>query len=183
MRPATTILLITVMSVCSSSFAQHRSEVLEMRAAMRELNGEMAQLQSVLDRETSIAQELYDAISVVAEDQEHNAAEKAMAHVLTARRLVEEGPRHVHLGRMVAVAQEMVLNRRQWIHSVDLYDMREEYHHRVIHPLILALTEDLELLSQLESEGLVLSQGLLESRAGLTRVQKRLMSISDLRYE
>lgn len=161
---------------------EHRIQTRNILDAQRRLAIDIEVLEATMATELEIAQRLFDAVVVINDPQEHNGAERAMEHVRTARRLAEEGDQAVHLREIIGDAIELVEQHRTWIHSSDLFEVHERYHHEVIHPLAVELAKDLVLLQELSRSG-VESVQLASTRAGIEEMLLGLLQYSDLRYE
>lgn len=175
-------ILIILMSTSTLAAQEHRQQIRNVLDAQRRLQLDIESIESTIDRELAIAERLYQAVVVINDPQEHNGAERAMEHVRAARRLSEEGDRSIHLRQIIQDATELIETHREWIHSSDLYEVHERYHHRVIHPMMVELAEDLMTFQDLESGG-IRTPGLDAVRDEVERMQLKLLRYSDIRYE
>lgn len=175
-------LMIVLSGAMSLTAQEHRIQTRNVLDAQRRLAIDIEVLEATIATELEIAQRLYDAVVVINDPQEHNGAERAMEHVRSARRLAEEGDQAVHLREVIGNATALVEEHRTWIHSSDLFEVHERYHHEVIHPLAVELASDLVLLQDLSRSG-VESIQLDSARAGIEETLLRLLRYSDLRYE
>lgn len=175
-------LMIVLLGAMTLTAQEHRIETRNVLDSQRRLAIDIETLEATLTTELSITQRLYDAVVVINDPQEHNGAERAMEHVRTARRLAEEGDQAIHLREIIQDATRMIEERRTWIHSSDLQEVHERYHHEVIHPLTVELATDLVLLQDLSRSG-VESDELESVRAAIEETLLMLLQYSDLRYE
>ncbi|MBW3670681.1 MAG: hypothetical protein KY432_03310 [Acidobacteria bacterium] len=174
--------MIVLTGAMSITAQEHRIQMRNVLDAQRRLAIDIEVLEATIATELAIAERLYDAVVVINDPQEHNGAERAMEHVRTARRLAEEGDEAIHLREIIGDATDLVEEHRTWIHSSDLFEVHERYHHEVIHPLTMELARDLVLLQDLSRSG-VESVQLDSTRAGIEETLLRLLQYSDLRYE
>lgn len=175
-------ILIILTSTTILAAQEHRQQIRNVLDAQRRLQLDIESIESTIDRELAIAEQLYQAVVVINDPQEHNGAERAMEHVREARALGEEGDPSIHLRRIIRDATELIETHRDWIHSSDLYEVHERYHHAVIHPIMIELAEDLVVIQELERGG-ISSPGLQAVRDNIERMQLRLLRFSDIRYE
>ena len=175
-------LLIVMLGAPSLPAQEHRQQIRNILDAQRRLEMDISAIERTIERELAIAERLYQAVVVINDPQEHNGAERAMEHVRDARRLSEEGDRSIHLRGIIRDATRLIETHREWIHSSDVDEVRERYHHAVIHPVMIELAEDLLVIQELERGG-ISTPGLQTLRGDAERMQLRLLRFSDLRYE
>lgn len=174
--------LVILLSVVGAPAQEHATQLRNIIDSHRLLQMDIERLERTIEQETLIAEQLFGAVIAINDPQEHNGAEKAMEHVRTARRLSEEGDESIHLREIILEATELVENHRDWIHSSDLYEVHERYHHTVIHPLTVELAEDLIIVEELSERG-VQSEGLELLRRRVDELLLDLLRYSDVRYE